>query len=179
MEILEATEIWKSVKDYEGYYEISNCGNIRSVERFIETPLGKRRICSKDISIRMNNWGYLEVRLSKNGRTTTKPIHVLLAQVFIPNPNNKQEVNHKDGIKTHNQPHNLEWVTHSENIKHAYEYGLIIKKSKFLFDKCCGKIFSSTKEASEFYGINYNTLRNYLNGGIKRNPTCLQYKEAA
>ena len=172
-------EIWMSVRDYEGFYEISQSGVVRSVERLISTPRGYRKAPQRIITSRKNNSGYLEVRLSKDGICKTKFIHVLLASSFIPNPLNKKEVNHINGVKEDNRIENLEWVTHAENIQHAYQLKLIQKKAKPVIDTCTGKEYSSTKEAALEYNINHYTLKNYLSGHIKTNPTCLQYKQAA
>ncbi len=173
-------EIWKKIQGYEGYYEISNTDKVRSLERMVSCAKGYRKINRKLIKARINNCGYLDVRLSKDGITRTKFIHVLKAQAFIPNPaSDKKEVNHKNGNKLDNSLNNLEWVNHSENVQHAYDTKLINLKTKPIIDICSGKQFSSAKEAAHIYQIKYHTLRNYLNGGIAKNPTCLAYKVAA
>ena len=169
---------WHSIIGYEGYYEINNTGVVKSLERKIKVNKRSRKISSTIMKVRINNCGYAEVRLTKNKISKTTFIHILLAKVFIPNPTDKPEVNHINGNKLDNRLINLEWVTHSENMKHAYENGLI-KKAKQVIDTCSGKEFSSTREAAKVYGINFSTLKNYLNGCIKINPTCLQYKNAA
>lgn len=163
-------QIWKAIPGYEGQYEISNSGLVMRIY--------KNKVKSKILSTRINNCGYVEVRLSKNSKTITKFIHNLLAQTFIPNVNNRLEVNHINGIKTDNHLSNLEWVTHSENMIHAYKSCLLKKLSKPVIDRCNDKEYQSAKEASLIYGINYYTLKNYLNG-FRKNPTCLQYKKAA
>jgi hypothetical protein len=167
---------WLDVPGYEGFYQINRSGIIRGVCRLVVLVNGKlREVPERLIKPRINNRGYLAVRLSRNGETKTKFIHKLLAQAFIPNPDNKPFVNHKNGIKTDIKLENLEWVTHSENIQHAYNTGLISPKGKLIIDKCSGRMFVNIHEASCIYNINPNTLRNYLNGGIKNNPTCLNY----
>ncbi len=164
------TQTWKAIPGYEGQYEITNSGLVKR--------LYKNNVKSKIISTRINNCGYIEVRLSKNSKSTTKFLHSLLAQTFIPNVNNRLEVNHINGIKTDNHLTNLEWVTHSENVMHAYRTGLLKKVLKPVIDKCYNIEYTSAKEASKIYGINYYTLKNYLNGS-RKNPTCLGYKKAA
>ncbi len=163
-------ELWKGIPGYEGKYEISCFGLVRRIY--------KNNVKSKNLSTRINNCGYVEVRLSKNSKSATKFIHSLLAQTFIPNINNRGEVNHINGIKTDNGLSNLEWVTHSENVMHAYSTGLLKKISKPVIDSCNKKEYRSAKEASVIYGINYYTLKGYLNGS-RNNPTCLEYKKAA
>ena len=171
-------EIWKAIKDYEGLYVVSDIGKVKGLHRSVVHMGRKITIKEKILHNRVNNFGYKEVRLSKDGKTTTKFIHILKAQAFIPNPEGKKEVNHKDGNKVNNHISNLEWVTHAENIKHAYSSGLI-KKGKSIIDTFTGKQFHNTKEASLYTGINPNTLKGYLNGHILTNPTKLIYSPAA
>lgn len=173
--MIENTEIWKPICDYENHYEISESGIIRSIERKVPFRTWTKTIKSKIIKSRINNRGYMEVRLSKNGVTFTKLVHVLTATAFIPNPENKPEVNHLDGNKLNIHYSNFEWTTHRENVLHAYKTGLINKKSRPVIDKCTGEAFKSTRIACKVYRINYHTLRNYLSGNIKKNPTCLEY----
>jgi len=104
-------EIWKSIGGFEGIYQISNCGNVRSVKR------------SKNLK-HNNSHGYFTVDLYLNGIRKKIRVHRLVAEAFIPNPDNKPEVNHEDGVKTNNNASNLTWMTHSENGLHAYRTGL-------------------------------------------------------
>ena len=106
-------EIWKSVENYENLYEVSSLGNIRKTD-------------GKILSANKNN-KYCQVELRKNTKAKTSLIHRLVAEAFLPNPENKKCVNHINGIKTDNRIFNLEWVTHGENNSHAIQTGL--KKS--------------------------------------------------
>ena len=115
-------EIWKPIVGYEGYYEVSNFGNVKSLTRKVSGKLGsirntKERILAK----RFNHDGYSQVYLGKNSIFKGKMVHRLMAEVFIKNPLNKKEVNHKDGIKDNNNINNLEWCTPSENIIHSFK----------------------------------------------------------
>ena len=109
-------EQWKPVKGFENY-EVSNMGNIKSLNYMHTKETKILRLCKdKD--------GYLRVNLYKNGKRYAKLVHRLVAQTFIPNPENKPQVNHIDGDKTNNTVDNLEWVTVKENQQHAYNAGL-------------------------------------------------------
>ena len=105
------TEVWKDVKNYEGLYQISNLGNVKRISS------GKRLKP-------YNRKGYIRVALSKDDTTKHIDIHRLVAQAFIPNPENKPEVNHIDGDKSNNEVSNLEWCTRKENMNHAKNTGL-------------------------------------------------------
>lgn len=106
-------EIWKDIKEYEGLYQISNLGNVKSLKR---NKLLKP-IKDKD--------GYLCVTLYKMCKLKEKKVHRLVAQTFILNPENKPQVNHIDGNKQNNVVNNLEWCTRLENIEHAWKIGLM------------------------------------------------------
>ena len=113
-------EIWRAVKNYEGLYEISNLGRIRSVSRTVRCGCGKgydKLIESRILSPSINNSGYKIIILKKpNHKVICKPIHRLVAEAFIPNPNNLTDVNHKDEDKMNNNVENLEWMAHKDNM---------------------------------------------------------------
>lgn len=102
-------EIWCPIKGYEGLYEVSDQGMVKSI------GYDKERILK---TVRMTN-GYLKVNLCKNGETKTFKVHRLVAKTFIPNPQNLPEVNHKDEDKENNSVQNLEWCDQKYNINYG------------------------------------------------------------
>lgn len=110
-------EVWKNIPNYEGLYQASNFGRI------------KRTKTNKILNPQIHK-GYCEVNLSKNGIVKHYRVHILIALAFLPNLENKQEVNHIDGNKQNNCVSNLEWATHKENMSHAFNNGLISKEGK-------------------------------------------------
>jgi hypothetical protein len=120
-------ELWKDVEGYEGLYKISNIGRVRSVERYVKSSIqssGERLKKAKILKPWNNGKGYLVVTFKKDGERKNKYIHRLVAEAFIPNPENKCDVNHIDGDKSNNKLYNLEWNTRQENAKHAWDNGL-------------------------------------------------------
>ena len=113
-------EVWKDIEGYEGKYQISNIGRVRSLISSKGTPYKIPKI----LKIFLNDRGYSVLGLHKKGEFKQFRVHRLVAKAFIPNPENKQEVNHIDGNKQNNRADNLEWCTCSENIQHAFKTGL-------------------------------------------------------
>lgn len=104
-------EEWRKIKDFPNY-SVSNTGKVRNDKR------NKVKVPVK------TNTGYAKTDLYKDGKRTCRRTHRLVGEAFIPNPENKPEINHKDGNKLNNNADNLEWVTRSENEKHAFDTGL-------------------------------------------------------
>lgn len=113
-------EIWKDIKDYEGLYQISNLGRIKSLPKIKGRALTSEKILSPVIG----NRGYKMIFLYKNGNKKRYSLHRLIAIAFIENKNNKPYINHKDGNKLNNSIENLEWCTCRENTMHALNIGL-------------------------------------------------------
>lgn len=122
-------EVWKDIEEFEGYYQISNIGEVKSLERIVKNGLNSTRIVKERILKQtMGTNGYLSVGLHKHQKCKKYEIHRLVAIAFISNPDNKSQVNHKDGIKTNNFDFNFEWVTHKENADHAVLNNLVNNK---------------------------------------------------
>lgn len=117
---------WLPILNYEGLYEVSETGQVRSVDKVLKVTkqsdrLFKGRILKQTLNPHVT---YPVVSLWKNNEVKTHYVHRLVAQAFIPNPLNKSEVNHLDGNRTNNHISNLEWVTSTENSIHAVNSGL-------------------------------------------------------
>lgn len=113
-------EIWKDIAGYEGLYQISNLGNVKSLARTVVKSNGviqhrKERLMAK----RKSMDGYYIAKLTVNHHSVSVGIHILVAKHFIPNPNHFPEVNHLDCDRTNNCVTNLEWCTHQQNIEHS------------------------------------------------------------
>lgn len=128
---------WRDIKGYEGIYKINKYGDVISLTRLIVSSFGKVVLNEVLLKPLANHKGYFQVVLSKNGKSKTKTVHRLVAETFVPNPDNKETVNHIDGVKTNNNVENLEWCTNQENIIHAHKNNLT--------NPCKGESNSSAK----------------------------------
>ena len=151
-------EEWKPIKNFEGLYEVSNLGRVKSLGRTIQRFNGS---CYVTVTYppkflkRTREEGYAQIKLSKNGKTNYFMLHRLVAEAFIENPNNKPEVNHKDGDKQNCCASNLCWCTKSENVQHAYDTGLhkTKKVKQYTRHGVYIKTWDSIKEAQEKLSI--------------------------
>lgn len=177
---------WRPVKDYEGLYEVSNLGQVRSLNY-------KGNGYIRELKTHPNNRGYLTLLLTKDSTSSRKLVHRLVAEAFIPNPENKLEVNHIDGNKANNSVNNLEWATRQENNVHALNTGLrtaLAGKHASFYGKrhteqtrkkmsqnsvyskrirCIetGDIYKSIQEASNITGVNRNSISAVCRGKYK------------
>ena len=154
-------EIWKDVPEYEGLYQISSLGNIKSK---------KRKGTNGKIKKQISSLGYYVVDLYKNSKRKTKYLHRLICECFIENQYNKPCINHKNGIKNDNRVENLEWCSYSENNIHAYFIGLKTncKKVKQIDENNkIINVFYSMNEASKKTKISQSQISLCCNGKIK------------
>lgn len=133
------TEEWASIKNWEGFYEVSNTGKIRSVDRLVVYSNNKRRVYKGIIKkLSTDKDGYLKVNLYNKDKNECNKVHCFVANAFLPKIDGKDKINHKDGNKKNNNVSNLEWVTHEENMYHASKMGLVkskISDDDYLFIK--------------------------------------------
>ena len=151
-------EEWRDIPGYESFYQVSNLGNVRSI-RFNKVR-------------NMKSWdshGYRAVELCINNNRYIVGVHQLVALAFIPNPENKPEVNHKDRNRSNNNVENLEWVTQSENIAHAYRNGVKPRPTyqnqplqKEILDIIENKKYFSIREASRQTEHKRDTIKRSL-----------------
>jgi hypothetical protein len=165
-------EIWKDVVGYNGLYQVSNQSRMRRVKfvdgKFVYTIL--KPILKKN--------GYVQHGLCMNNKLKCVSLHRVVAQAFIPNPENKPTVNHINGIRDDNSIDNLEWATQKEQIKHAwstglsnYDYERKLKLSKIVVCLQSGIFFYSTTEAANALNIKLRSMRKMLSGEIKNKTT--------
>lgn len=182
-------EIWKDIKDYEGLYQVSNLGRVKSLDRIDSNkhPIKERLLkCGKV------DGGYLAVALCKNGKYKTFLIHRLVAQAFIPNPNNLPQVNHKDENKHNNCVQNLEWCDQKYNNNYGTRIQLASNKlinhhklSKIILQIDAEtneviKEFPSIAEVQRQLGFGENAIRHCCKGRTKTsNGYKWKYKEVS
>lgn len=157
-------EIWKDIKGYEGLYQVSNFGRVKSLKYSTEGKILKGRHTGK---------GYLSVALFRNSVRKSTCIHRLVAQAFIPNPENKPEVNHIDENKLNNNVSNLEWVTPKENSNHGTRNIRIHQNKAVTYNRkpvvCLtnGVTYTSLTEACKTLGVTKSQVCSVLKGKRK------------
>lgn len=163
-------EIWADILEYEDCYQVSNYGNIRSKDRYINSAIKNQNSILRRgqfITIKNGINGYKFVLLYKNGSQKMGLIHRLVAQAFIHNTESKKCINHIDGIKSNNHCKNLEWCSHLENKKHAMDNNLVAKgeicgASKFKDDDILSirdkKGILSSRKVALMYGTSSSNI---------------------
>ncbi len=172
-------EIWKDIEGYEGLYQVSSLGRVKSLKRQVVNTVGFRIVPESYLRGRLR-YGYRIVSLCKFGEVNRCMVHRLVAQAFIPNPENKPSVNHIDGVPNNNVLSNLEWATYTEQQNHRHhvlhrkvgraylgKFGKEHNKSKTVYQILNEKIiaeFGSTKEAERKTHIDSTSIGRCCNG---------------
>lgn len=172
---MENVENWKEVEGYEGLYEVSNLGRVRS----LVDNHGSVRKEPKVLKGEKKRDGYLFVILYKDGKRKTFSVHRLVANAFIPNPQNLREVNHKDEDKTNNRVQNLEWCSHEYNNNYGTRNQRVAEKRRGVYNTRTSKAvistdefgneeyFPSLMEAERRYGFKNGHICDCLKGKLK------------
>jgi len=144
-------EIWKPIVGWEGLYEVSNLGNIRSLDKYVNSGIkNNTKVLRKGQLLKTRiNQGYLEVTLTHNNKRKYCKVHRLVAQAFIPNPDNLPQINHKDENPLNNNAGNLEWCTAQYNCSYGNRNKNIYKNTR------------SISIAINQYDLNNNLIRTY------------------
>lgn len=156
-------EVWKDIPEYEGIYQVSNLGNV------------KNSTSNRILKPQLNRGGYLHVHLWKNKTFNNERVHRLVAKTFLIKIIGKNDINHKNGIKTDNRVENLEWCTRSENLKHRYrilgykgssfgKFGKDNPKSKCVLCIENNITYTSIKEAGEQTSIDRRNISSVCKG---------------
>lgn len=181
-------EIWKDILGYEGFYQVSNLGRVRSVDRIVKGSFGSQHKKSIILAPAINTAGYYSVALTRNAKGKTFRVHRLVAEAFIPNPGNYPIINHKDENKLNNNVNNLEWCTYSyntvynnsmarrQNAKNKnHSYGCEKKVYQYDINGHLIKIWKSLMEVSRELHIPWGNIANCCRGGKYRH-TAYGYK---
>lgn len=144
--------MYKSIKGYEGIYEVNEIGKIRSIDRKVKSKNGRTiHYKGKELKLKMNKDGYLNVNLNKNGISKTWRVHRLVAETFLQNPDNLPEIHHKNHDRRDNRVENLAWVTRAEQMD---EHLRAAKGTKLrVVGHGIDKIFISTKAVQRELGV--------------------------
>jgi len=167
--------MWKSISGYEGYYEVSDDGRVRSLTRtildsrgVIRTLHGGEMKVTESIGKDRSGDGYYVVNLRREHTSNVCPVHRLVAEVFIPNSDNLPTVNHIDGDKYNNHVSNLEWASYADNNVHALKHQLRQPRgnriAQYSLDGSYISTFQSTCEAARQTGVSRGMISHCLNG---------------
>lgn len=175
MEVCILIEEWREIEGYEGLYQVSNIGKVKSLSRIAIDRRGiPHYVNERILKQTFDKDGYCLVGLHKDGKIKSGKVHRLVASAFVDNPHNLPEVNHKDENKSNNNVDNLEWCTSKYNIN----YGTCLDRiAKTIVETevnkggrngrarkiiCDNTPFNCIKDCAEFYDINYSTMKSWL-----------------
>ena len=168
-------EVWKNIKGYEGYYEVSNWGRVRNVARMNKVCMGIHKKTGKIMKQFLHHLGYKCIGLRGGRKKRRYLVHRLVGEAFLKKRLQGEEINHKNGKKADNHIENLEWTTRRENIKHAFRLGLQIPcrgelsgRSKLTekqvrnIRKMYSKGKTSYRKLSKAFGVGYSTIAHII-----------------
>lgn len=189
----EKIEIWEDITGYEGLYQVSDLGNIKSLSKEVSNRNGVFVKKDKVLKKYQDKDGYNTVNLYKNKEKKLYKVYRIVATQLIPNPENKPTVNHINSIRSDDRKVNLEWNTYSENNKHAFDFGFqkpmrgdkcwiyninpdLHPTSKEVIDLSNGKTYGSLKSACLDLKIKYSSMLSKISlNGKGKNDTSLMY----
>lgn len=182
------TEMWKDIKDCEGYYMISSFGRVKSLARLVDYK-GRKSVWKGDMILAQQlNFGYLIVKMMIGKKQITRSVHRLVGEAFISNPENKETINHKNGVKSDNRVSQLEWNTYKENNIHSYAVlkrkptmsggakGAKHKSSKAIVCINTSEIFESIRQAAIILGFKSHRSIQAVLSGVHKDANGLVFK---
>lgn len=183
-------EIWKDIPGYEGYYQVSSFGKVRSIDRWITyAPSARYKVIKKVFHKGQilkpalhESYGYYHLSFVKNNIPKDFNVHRLVAESFLDNPNQLPQVNHKDGKKLNNNVNNLEWISTSGNMLHAIDTGLRRNRCPLQTDDLLKVIEGhksgiSRRELATKFNVHYRVIKDIINGGIGSRITGIKKKK--
>ena len=178
---MSKTEIWKDIEGYEGFYQVSNFGRVRSVDRWIMRNGKPAFIKGKLLSFhKRSGYYYAQFRINGDGKNHHEAVHRLVGRAFVPGYSEKLDINHKDNNRTNNHADNLEWCTRSYNIQYMHDNFPRDEKQKrpvIQINKNGQEVarFESMTEAAEAVGTSINMIWHVCNH-YGRNKTAGGYR---
>lgn len=181
-------EVWRDIPEYLGYYQISNLGRVRSLERTITYSPSKAYPNGRNMVLKQrvlkpctDKKGYEFVQLFINNKFRSKKVHRLVAEVFIPNPNNLPQVNHKDEVKNNNKVTNLEWCSAAYNVnygvgKYKKTLGKRIPVVQYTIDNVLVREYESATAAAKSLNKSQGSSRQILQACRGKHNTTFGYK---
>ena len=172
-EEINMNEIWKDIKGYEGMYQVSNLGRVKSLEKTVAAKNGsKRTIRQRILKPKTERNGYLRVPLNSKGKIKFFYVHRLVCKAFHENPKNKPEVNHINENKLDNRAYNLEWVTRKENCNHGTHNERVAKAQskpvgQYTRDGKLIKVWQSAMEVQRQLGFSQSPISAVARGKRK------------
>ena len=165
-------EIWRDVVGYEGLYQVSNLGRVKSLSRYVKCSITSNGLMLKKerfLTETVDEKGYIRVKLSRDGESKRYRVHRLVATAFIPNDNNLPEVDHIDANRANNHASNLRWVTHHQNIRNPNGRGFGGKhyQAKSVINLDTNQVFDTLMSAASTFGVSYSNIREAICHGWK------------